>query len=46
MYRFGYAVFENKEIAKTLIKKGSITVKAGDKGKGEIIIVDVKEFPE
>ena len=44
MYRFGCAVFKDKETAKKLIKKGFIIVKVFEEGKGKIITVAVKNF--
>ena len=44
MYRFGHAVFKDKETVKKLIKKGFIIVKTFEEGKGKIITVAVKIF--
>ena len=44
MYRFGCAVFIDKETAKKLIKKGFVIVKAFEEGKRRIIIVAINIF--
>ena len=46
MYRFGHAVFKDKETTKKLIKKGFIIVKAFEEGKGNIITLAVKKISE
>ena len=42
MYRFGCAVFKDKETAKKLNKKGFIIVQGFEEGKGKIITVALK----